>query len=111
MFGKVLIADRGEIALRILRACQTMGIRTVVAYSEADRHAGYLRLADESVCIGPAAAQLSYLNIQAILSAAEVTDAQAIHPGYGILSNSVELANGASPADLCSLAREPKPCA
>ncbi|MEI7613488.1 MAG: biotin carboxylase N-terminal domain-containing protein [Betaproteobacteria bacterium] len=92
MFGKVLIADRGEIALRILRACRELGIKTVIAHSEADREAGYVALADESVCIGPAPAQHSYLNIQAILSAAELTEAQAIHPGYGPLASSVELA-------------------
>lgn len=92
MFGKVLIADRGEIALRIIRACRMLGIRTAIAHSEADRNAGYLSLADEAVCIGPAPAQHSYLNIQAILSAAEVAEAEAIHPGYGALSTSVELA-------------------
>ena len=86
MFGKVLIANRGEIALRIQRACRELGIRTVVVHSEADREAKYVRLADESVCIGPAPSSQSYLNIPAIISAAEVADAQAIHPGYGFLS-------------------------
>lgn len=86
MFTKILIANRGEIALRIQRACREMGIKTVVVHSEADREAKYVKLADESVCIGPASSALSYLNMAAIIAAAEVTDAQAIHPGYGFLS-------------------------
>src|SRR5229473_3381967 len=86
MFEKILIANRGEIALRIQRACRDMGIKTVVVHSEADSDAKYVKLADESVCIGPAASSASYLNIPAIISAAEVTDAEAIHPGYGFLS-------------------------
>jgi acetyl-CoA carboxylase biotin carboxylase subunit len=86
MFEKILIANRGEIALRIQRACREMGIKTVAVHSEADADAKYVKLADESVCIGPASSSLSYLNIPAIISAAEVTDAQAIHPGYGFLS-------------------------
>ena len=92
MFGKVLIANRGEIALRIQRACRELGIRTVVVHSEADRDAKYVKLADESVCIGPAPSNQSYLNIPAIISAAEVTDAQAIHPGYGFLSENADFA-------------------
>ncbi len=92
MFGKILIANRGEIALRILRACREMGIKTVVVHSEADAEAQYVRLADESVCIGPAASSASYLNIPAIISAAEVTDAEAIHPGYGFLSENADFA-------------------
>jgi len=92
MFGKVLIADRGEIALRIQRACRELGIKTVVAHSEADREAQYVRLADESVCIGPPSSNLSYLNVPAILTAAELTDAEAIHPGYGFLSESADFA-------------------
>ncbi|MBT7427664.1 MAG: acetyl-CoA carboxylase biotin carboxylase subunit, partial [Betaproteobacteria bacterium] len=83
MFEKILIANRGEIALRIQRACRELGIKTVAVHSEADAEAKYVRLADESVCIGPASSADSYLNIPAIISAAEVTDAQAIHPGYG----------------------------
>ena len=78
MFEKILIANRGEIALRIQRACREMGIKTVVVHSEADRDAKYVKLADESVCIGPASSALSYLNMPAIISAAEVTDAEAI---------------------------------
>jgi len=92
MFEKVLIANRGEIALRIQRACREMGIKTVVVHSEADREAKYVRLADESVCIGPAAPRDSYLNMPAIISAAEVTDAEAIHPGYGFLSEDADFA-------------------
>ena len=92
MFEKILIANRGEIALRVQRACREMGIRTVVVHSEADTEAKYVRLADESVCIGPAASRDSYLNIPAIISAAEVTDAEAIHPGYGFLSENADFA-------------------
>src|SRR3972149_3528318 len=92
MFEKILIANRGEIALRIQRACRELGIHTVVVHSEADTEAKYVKLADESVCIGPAPAAASYLNIPAIISAAEVTDAQAIHPGYGFLSENADFA-------------------
>jgi acetyl-CoA carboxylase, biotin carboxylase subunit len=92
VFEKILIANRGEIALRIQRACREMGIRTVVVHSEADTEAKYVKLADESVCIGPAPAAASYLNIPAIISAAEVTDAEAIHPGYGFLSENADFA-------------------
>lgn len=92
MFEKILIANRGEIALRIQRACRELGIKTVVAHSEADREAKYVKLADESVCIGPAPSAKSYLNIPAIIAAAEVTDAQAIHPGYGFLSENADFA-------------------
>jgi len=92
MFGKILIANRGEIALRIQRACREMGIRTVVVHSEADADAKYVKLADESVCIGPAPSKESYLNVPAIISAAEVTDAEAIHPGYGFLSENADFA-------------------
>jgi len=92
MFGKVLIANRGEIALRIQRACRELGIKTVVVHSEADREAKYVKLADESVCIGPAPSAQSYLNVPAIISAAEVTDTQAIHPGYGFLSENADFA-------------------
>jgi len=92
MFEKVLIANRGEIALRIHRACKEMGISTVAVHSEADRSAMHVRLADESVCIGPAAAARSYLNIPSIIAAAEITGAQAIHPGYGFLSENARFA-------------------
>ncbi|MGZ8209158.1 MAG: acetyl-CoA carboxylase biotin carboxylase subunit [Burkholderiales bacterium] len=96
MFGKILIANRGEIALRIQRACREMNIKTVVVHSEADAEAKYVKLADESVCIGPAASSASYLNIPAIISAAEVTDAEAIHPGYGFLSENADFAERVS---------------
>jgi acetyl-CoA carboxylase, biotin carboxylase subunit len=92
MFGKILIANRGEIALRIQRACREMGIRTVVVHSTADTDAKYVKLADESVCIGPPPSKDSYLNVPAIISAAEVTDAEAIHPGYGFLSENADFA-------------------
>ena len=92
MLTKVIIANRGEIALRILRACREFGIRTVAVHSMADRDLKHVRLADESVCIGPAASSESYLNIPAVVSAAEVTDAVAIHPGYGFLSENADFA-------------------
>ncbi|MEN3950697.1 acetyl-CoA carboxylase biotin carboxylase subunit [Iodidimonas sp. SYSU 1G8] len=92
MFEKVLIANRGEIALRIHRACREMGIRTVAVHSQADENAMHVRLADESICIGPASATLSYLNIPAIVSAAEISGADAIHPGYGFLSENANFA-------------------
>jgi acetyl-CoA carboxylase biotin carboxylase subunit len=92
MFKKILIANRGEIALRIQRACREMGIQSVVVYSEADRDAKYVKLADEAVCIGPAPSAQSYLHMPAIISAAEVTDAEAIHPGYGFLSENADFA-------------------
>ncbi len=92
MFKKILIANRGEIALRIQRACRELGVKAVVVYSEADKDAKYVKLADESVCIGPAPSALSYLSMPAIISAAEVTDAEAIHPGYGFLSENANFA-------------------
>jgi acetyl-CoA carboxylase biotin carboxylase subunit len=92
MFEKILIANRGEIALRIQRACRELGVKTVVVHSEADREAKYVKLADESVCIGPAPARDSYLNMPALISAAEVTDAEAIHPGYGFLAENADFA-------------------
>ena len=92
MFSKILIANRGEIALRILRACRDLGVKTVAIHSEADRELMHVKLADESICIGPPAPQDSYLNIPAIIAAAEVVDAVAIHPGYGFLSENAEFA-------------------
>ena len=92
MFDKIVIANRGEIGLRILRACRELGIKTVAAHSSADRDLKHVRLADESVCIGPPPSSESYLNIPAIISAAEVTDAVAIHPGYGFLSENADFA-------------------
>ena len=92
MFHKVLIANRGEIAVRIIRACKELGIKTVAVYSQADVHSLHVKLADESVCIGPAPSGQSYLNINAIISAAELTDSEAIHPGYGFLSENAKFA-------------------
>jgi 3-methylcrotonyl-CoA carboxylase alpha subunit len=98
MFDKILIANRGEIALRIQRACREMGIKTVAVHSTADADAMHVRLADESVCIGPASSKDSYLNIPAILSAAEITGAEAIHPGYGFLSENADFAEAVTKA-------------
>ena len=92
MLKKIVIANRGEIALRILRACKELGIKTVATYSVADREQKHVYLADESVCIGPATSAESYLNIPAVISAAEVTDAVGIHPGYGFLSENADFA-------------------
>lgn len=100
MFDKVLIANRGEIALRIQRACRAMGLKTVVIHSEADSDARYVALADQALCIGPAPANSTYLNVAAILLAAEVSGAQAIHPGYGFLSESAEFADRVARASL-----------
>jgi acetyl-CoA carboxylase biotin carboxylase subunit len=96
MFSRVLIANRGEIALRIIRACHELGIEAVVVYSQADQDAAYVQLADEAVCVGPAAAGKSYLNIPAIISAAELTDVDAIHPGYGFFAENAHF------ADICN---------
>ena len=92
MFKKILIANRGEIEMRVQRACREMGIKAVMVYSEADRDAKYVKLADEAVCIGPAPSGQSYLHMPAIISAAEVTDSEAIHPGYGFLSENADFA-------------------
>src|SRR3990167_5401194 len=93
MFKKVLIANRGEIALRIHRACKELGIETVAAYSTADQDLMHVRLADESVCIGPSNATDSYLSIPAVISAAEIANADAIHPGYGFLAENADFAD------------------
>src|SRR5580700_9616549 len=92
MFKKILIANRGEIALRILRACRELGLKTVAVHSDVDARALHVRFADEAICIGPAPASKSYLNVPAIISAAEITGADAIHPGYGFLSENPEFA-------------------
>src|SRR5215216_4790060 len=92
MFDKILIANRGEIALRVLRACKELGIQTVAVHSTADADAMHVRLADESVCIGPPAASESYLNVPALLTACEITGADAVHPGYGFLSENARFA-------------------
>src|SRR3954466_14442764 len=92
MYQRILIANRGEIALRIIRACKELGVESVIVYSEADKGANYLKLADQAICIGPAIAAESYLNIPRIIAAAEVADVQAIHPGYGFLSENAHFA-------------------
>ncbi|MGP8120738.1 MAG: biotin carboxylase N-terminal domain-containing protein, partial [Xanthobacteraceae bacterium] len=92
MFRKILIANRGEIALRVVSACREMGIRTVAVYSEADRHSLHVKFADEAICIGPPRAAESYLNVPAVISAAEIADVDAIHPGYGLLSENANFA-------------------
>src|SRR5512147_1342810 len=92
MFKKVLIANRGEIALRVIRACRELGIKTVSVHSAADKNGLHVRFADESVCIGPAPSRQSYLHIPALISAAEITGADAVHPGYGFLAENAEFA-------------------
>src|SRR6202140_1162309 len=92
MFRKILIANRGEIALRVIDACKELGIATVAVYSEADRHALHVRFADEAVCIGPPRSSDSYLNIPQVISAAQITNVDAIHPGYGFLSENANFA-------------------
>src|SRR3984957_19017725 len=92
MFRKILIANRGEIALRVICACRDLGIRTVAVYSEADRHSLHVRFADEAICIGPAKSSKSYLDIASVMSAAEITNVDAIHPGYGFLSENAGFA-------------------
>src|SRR5437016_8308160 len=93
MFQRILVANRGEIALRVIRACRDLGIEVVAVFSEADRGAPYLDLADEAICIGPPAAADSYLNIPRLISAAEIADVDAIHPGYGFLSENAHFAH------------------
>src|SRR6202000_3564198 len=92
MFRKVLIANRGEIALRVICACKELGVRTVAIYSEADRNSLHVRFADEAICIGPPRSAESYLNVPAVISAAEIADVNAIHPGYGLLSENANFA-------------------
>jgi len=93
MFQRILIANRGEIALRVIRACRDLGIESVVVFSEADRGAPYLELADEAICIGPAVSAESYLKIPRLIAAAEVANVQAIHPGYGFLAENAHFAD------------------
>ncbi|MEG2981376.1 MAG: biotin carboxylase N-terminal domain-containing protein, partial [Stenotrophomonas sp.] len=107
MLDKVVIANRGEIALRILRACHALGIRTVAVHSTVDRNLKHVAMADESVCIGPAPSSESYLNMASIIAAAEVTDAQAIHPGYGFLSENADFAQAVADAGLVFVGPSP----
>src|SRR3712207_7083032 len=108
MFRKVLIANRGEIALRVIRACRELGIRTVAVYSEADRESLHVRFADEDVCIGPPAPRDSYLNIPRIIAAAEVTGADAIHPGYGFLAENAEFSEICERSELTFIGPTPQ---
>jgi acetyl-CoA carboxylase, biotin carboxylase subunit len=108
MFGKILIANRGEIALRVICACKELGIRTVAVYSEADRYSLHVRFADEAVCIGPARSSESYLNVAAIISAAEITGAEAIHPGYGFLAENPKFAEVCETCKLTFIGPQPE---
>src|SRR5450759_3631145 len=107
MFKKILIANRGEIALRVISACKEMGIRTVAVYSEADRNSLHVRFADEAICIGPPPSRDSYLNVPAVISAAEIAGADAIHPGYGLLSESAYLAEVCAACHIKFIGPEP----
>src|SRR5437868_11890124 len=108
MFEKILIANRGEIALRVLRACKELGIATVAVHSTADAEAMHVKLADESVCIGPPPARESYLNIPALLSACEITGADALHPGYGFLSENARFAEILGEHDIAFIGPKPE---
>src|SRR6266702_6804964 len=108
MFSKVLIANRGEIALRILRACRTLGVEAVVAYSEADRESLPVQLADEAICIGPPDARRSYLSAPAVISAAVVAGCDAVHPGYGFLSEDAGFADAVRAHDLTFVGPSPE---
>jgi acetyl-CoA carboxylase biotin carboxylase subunit len=108
MFSKILIANRGEVAIRIIRACKEMGVKTVAVYSEADVNALHTKLADESVCIGPAQSSESYLNIPAIISAAEIADVDAIHPGYGFLAENAHFAEICESCDIAFIGPTPE---
>jgi acetyl-CoA carboxylase biotin carboxylase subunit len=108
MFKKILIANRGEIALRVICACKDLGIRTVAVYSEADRHSLHTRFADEAICIGPAKSSRSYLDIPAVISAAEITNAEAVHPGYGFLSENADFAEVCETSGLTFIGPNPE---
>ena len=109
MFNKILIANRGEIAVRVIRACREMGIQTVAVYSEADRDCLHTMLADEAICIGPAASTDSYLNIERILAATVAMKADAIHPGFGFLSENARFAKLCAECNICLLYTSPSP--
>ncbi len=108
MFKKILIANRGEIALRITRACHELGVKVVAVYSEADRESLHVRFSDEDVCIGPAPASESYMNIPQIISAADVTGAEAIHPGYGFLAENAEFSEICQRSDIVFVGPSPE---
>src|SRR3990170_2018654 len=108
MFQKILIANRGEIALRVICACKELGIPTVAVYSEADRYSLHVRFADEAVCIGPPRSSESYLNIASIISAAEITGADAVHPGYGFLAESAHFADVCETSNLTFIGPRPE---
>src|SRR3984957_6464852 len=108
MFRKVLIANRGEIALRVISACREMGIRTVAVYSEADRNSLHVRFADEAICIGPPRSADSYLNVPAVISAAEITDVDPIQPGYGLLSENPNFAEVCQASNIKFVAPPPE---
>ena len=108
MFDKILIANRGEIALRVIRACREMGITSVAVHSVADESAMHVRMADEAICIGPPSSLKSYLNMQAMIAAAEVTGASAIHPGYGFLSENAEFAQIVQDHDVTFIGPQPE---
>ncbi|MHB9069547.1 MAG: acetyl-CoA carboxylase biotin carboxylase subunit [Sedimentisphaerales bacterium] len=108
MFSRILIANRGEIALRIIRACKELGVESVVVYSEADRGASYIELADQAICIGPAQAAKSYLNIPAIISAAEIADVDAIHPGYGFFAENAHFADVCNDCNITFIGPKPE---
>src|SRR5687767_11293069 len=108
MFKKVLIANRGEIALRVIRACRELGIQTVAVYSEADRESLHVRFADDDVCIGPAPARESYLRIPRLIAAAEITGADAIHPGYGFLAENAEFAETCAASNITFIGPTPE---
>ncbi|MBT4465548.1 MAG: acetyl-CoA carboxylase biotin carboxylase subunit, partial [Planctomycetes bacterium] len=108
MFKRILVANRGEIALRIIRAAHVLGIEAVAVYSEADRDAVYVKAADDSVCIGPAPSAESYLDITRIISAAEITGAEAIHPGYGFLAENAHFAEVCAACDIVFIGPSPE---
>src|SRR5947199_9755107 len=108
MFHKILVANRGEIALRVICACKELGISTVAVYSEADRNSLHVRFADEAVCIGPARSSESYLNIPQVISAADLTTVHAIHPGYGFLSENANFAKVCEASEITCMGPRPK---